>query len=228
MNLFHSAFLPVWMSSLQTVSLKLFGHKAFGQIVIGPIDLQGMNPVLDDLSLLFVLGLDHMFHLIYQIIRWLTNYSLMLLYLVRFGGQFFLRYLRMLPLLSFEQKKSKEPMYELSEAKLHPSCEKCMRQMVLLLSKLTQWSSICAQGITCHVLPAPSGQHRTRALSWFQLHGSGSFSRDSVEADIWFDVFCVSGLCERNAIRSLLVRLPIKQWGRQRQRPNPRVLHTGS
>lgn len=47
----------------------------------------------------------------------------MLLYLVRFGGQFFLRYLRMLPLLSFEQKESKEPMYELSEAELHPSCE---------------------------------------------------------------------------------------------------------
>lgn len=161
------------LPSLQTMSLKLFGRKAFGQIVIAPIDLQGMNPVLDDLSLLlFMLGLYHMYHIIYQIIKWLTNYSSMLLYLIRFWGQFFLKYLRKLPLLSFEQKKSKEPMYDFSKAKLHPSCEKSMRQMVLLLSKLTQWSSICAQGITCHVLPAPSWQHRTRALSWFQLHGS--------------------------------------------------------
>lgn len=211
------------LSSLQTMSLKLFGHKVFGQIVIDPIDLQGMNPVLDDVSLLlFVLGLDHMYHVIYHITQWLTNYSLMLLCLIRFK---ILEDVTTAIIWTKEkqgtnvwpQRSQTSPfMWEVHETDGAAAFQAdTMEQHLCPRDNLPcSTSTFTALQNACSLLiPAPwirklfQGQCGSRYIAWCVL----------CEWMMW------------KKCRPQSVRLHIEQWGRQRQRPNPRVvLHTDS
>lgn len=199
------------LSSLQTVSLKLFGHKVFGQIVIGPIDLQGMNPVLDDLSLLlFVLGLDHMYHIIYPIIQWLTNYSLMLLCLIR------LKILEDVTtaIIWTKEKQGTNVWPQRSQAspfmwEVHETDGAAAFQADTVEQHLCSRDNLPCSTSTFTALQNPCT--RLIPAPWIRR-----FSRDSVEADRLLDVFCVSGWCERNAIPSRLGCISNSEVGKGR------------